>query len=220
MGLARNRSTPTNLEIRRGRVSPSGDTCPVSGIKQYGDWSHAKSAGRGNESNLAGFGLGGSFERDGVGMSPQLPTACNCGHRRKQKRPRVYTDREKTNRQPVNNLKTEAIWCIVLPPRVPKRKSWFIALWLVAQEFRHKPGNVEAANENKNSGDNSVDRFLLFLVRMYRMSTHSAVRNLGLHRDTEREHVSVELCLYLHSRRLRENLPVQPGCHDPDDMGL
>src|SRR5664279_1723669 len=84
MGLARNRSTPTNLEIRRGRVSPSGDTCPVSGIKQYGDWSHAKSARRGTESNLAGFGLGGSFKRDGVGMS------------------RIYTydtDRKETNRR-------------------------------------------------------------------------------------------------------------------------
>ena len=117
-------------------------------------------------------------------------------------------------------LETEAIGCIVFAAQGAERKPWFIVLWLVAQGLRHSPGNVEAANENKNSGDNSVDRFLLFLVRMYRMSTHSAVRNLGLHWDTDWELVSVELCLYLYSRRLRENLPVQPGCHDPDDMGL
>jgi len=35
-GTGPNRSTPANLTIRLGRVSPSGETTPVSGLNQCG----------------------------------------------------------------------------------------------------------------------------------------------------------------------------------------
>src|SRR5271166_2047326 len=50
-GTGPDRSSPANLTARRGRVSLSSETSPVSGIKQIASGSHAKSVRPGNESN-------------------------------------------------------------------------------------------------------------------------------------------------------------------------
>src|SRR5262249_40620331 len=78
----------------------------------------------------------------------------------------------------------------------------------------------ERPHEDKD-GDTGAAGFICFGVkRVQWMKSNAGVRNLGLHRHTDRKQLSVITPLHIQSSKRREELRLSPGCDDPDDWGL